>query len=414
MSIRYSRSKLHFEQVSLEKIADLTGTPAYVYSYAQIEENWRLFEKAFHHIPHLTCFAVKANSNLSVLRILRFLGAGADIVSGGELARVRRAGLHPDKIVFAGVGKSREEIRQAAKFGILAFNAESWSEIELLEATGKELERVLSVTLRVNPGVEPDTHHHVATGVPSSKFGIPLKDSVQVWRKARRLKHIQLVGLHIHIGSQILKISPFVTALKKLLALVRTIESQGSKVSLLDLGGGYGISYRPEENAIDIETLGREYARLLRGFGGTVLFEPGRFIVGNAGVLLTRVLHIKKSREKNFAICDAGMNDLIRPVLYDAWHEIIPVAASSSRQRILYDIVGPLCEEGDYLGRTRRLPQLLQGDLLAVLNAGAYGFTMSSNYNSKPRACEVMVNGKKWQVVRKRETVEELMRGEQI
>jgi len=414
MYIHYSHSKLHFEQVPLEKIVNSVGTPAYVYSRVQIQENWRLFENAFRHIPHLTCFAVKANSNLSVLRILRFLGAGADIVSCGELTRVRRAGLRPDKIVFAGVGKSREEIKQAAKFGILVFNAESWNEIELLEAVGKELGRVLSVTLRVNPGVEPNTHRHVATGVSTSKFGISLEDTAQVWRKAGRLKHIQLVGLHVHIGSQILKISPFVTALKKLLALVRTIESQGSRVSLLDFGGGYGISYRSEENAIDLEALGREYARLLRGFGGTVIFEPGRFIVGNAGVLLTRVLHIKRSRGKNFAICDAGMNDLIRPALYDAWHEIIPVAASKSRQRVLYDVVGPLCEEGDYLGHARRLPRLLQGDLLAVMNAGAYGFTMSSNYNSRPRACEVIVSGKKWQVARKRETVEELMHGERI
>jgi diaminopimelate decarboxylase len=414
MFVYYSRSKLHFEQVPLEKIVSSTGTPAYVYSRSRIRENLRLFENAFRRIPHLTCFAVKANSNLSVLKVLARLGVGADIVSGGELARVRRAGLHPDKIVFAGVGKSREEIRDAAKFGIRAFNAESWSEIELLDAVGKELGRILSVTLRVNPGVEPDTHRHVATGVLGSKFGIPLEDAAQVWRRAGRLKHIQLVGLHMHIGSQILKISPFVTALKKLLALVRTIESQGSKVSLLDLGGGYGISYRSKEKAIDIEALGHEYTRLLRSFDGTVLFEPGRFIVGNAGVLITRILHIKKSSGKNFAICDAGMNDLIRPALYDAWHEIIPITKGQSRQRVLYDVVGSLCEEGDYLGRARRLPRLSQGELLAVLNAGAYGFTMSSNYNSRPRACEVIVSGKKWQVARKRETVEELMRGEQV
>jgi len=414
MSIHYSRSKLYFEQVSLEKIVSSVGTPAYVYSRSRIHENLRLFENAFRRIPHLTCFAVKANSNLSVLKVLAQLGAGADIVSGGELARVRHAGFEPDKVVFAGVGKSREEIREAAKFGIRVFNAESWSEIGLLEATGRELGRVLSVALRINPGVLANTHHHIATGVPGSKFGIPLKDAAQVWRKAGRLKHIRLIGLHVHIGSQILKISPFVTALKKILELVRTIESQDSKVSLLDLGGGYGISYRTGESAIDLETLGREYARLLRGFGGTVIFEPGRFVVGNAGVLVTRVGHIKKSVGKNFAVCDAGMNDIIRPALYDAWHEIIPVAASNSRQRVLYDVVGPLCEEGDYLGRGRRLPRLGQGDLLAVLNAGAYGFTMSSNYNSRPRAVEVMVNGNRWQVIRKRETVEELMRGERI
>lgn len=407
----YYNKTLHVEGVSLRSLADKAGTPLYVYSRTKIIENFSNFDKAFSKFPHLICFAMKANSNLSIIRTLAKEGAGTDIVSGGELYRALKAGVSPKKIVFSGVGKTREEMRYALRSGILMFNVESVEELEALNDVAEDMDRKAPIALRVNPDVEADTHHHITTGKAENKFGIHKSIIIDVYRKASALRNISVLGLQAHIGSQITAVKPFETLIGVLLDMVDKLRHQGIALQYLDMGGGLGITYNKEAPPSPFR-LAEALEPHLRGRDITLLFEPGRFLVGEAGALITKVLYRKKSGHKTFVIVDAAMNDLARPALYDAYHEIVPVAQHRGRSKEVVDVVGPICESGDYLARARTIEFPEQGDLLAVKGAGAYGFAMSSQYNSRPRAAEILVSGKKWQVVRKRETLEDITRGE--
>jgi len=407
----YRDKRLHAEQVDLAAVAAAVGTPCYVYSRASIEERWRAFDAAFGRREHLVCYAVKANSNLAVLNTLARLGSGFDIVSGGELERVLAAGGDPARIVFSGVGKTEPEMTRALEAGILCFNVESEAELETLNEVAGRLGKQAPVSLRVNPDVDPDTHPYISTGLKESKFGIPIERAFAVYQDARKLEHVSTRGVDCHIGSQITTLRPFVDALERVLELVGELTDAGIELDHLDLGGGLGIGYGDEEVTepddyvlalLDgLQSHGSRYQRL------RLLIEPGRAIVGNAGVLLTRVLNLKHGEAKNFAVVDAAMSDLMRPALYDAWHDIAPIRQGLERKAHTYDVVGPVCESGDFLGRDRRLA-LAPGDCLAIASAGAYGFSMSSNYNTRPRAAEVMVDGDQFHVVRRRESVAEL------
>jgi diaminopimelate decarboxylase len=408
----YRNVDLCCEQVSLRTLAADVGTPAYVYSKAALLESYRAYDAAFAEVPHLVCYSVKANANLGVLATLARAGAGADIVSGGELFRALRAGFPPSKIIFSGVGKTRDELRDALKAEILMFNVESPSELRALDEVAREMGVRAPVALRVNPDVDPQTHPYIATGLKTSKFGIPFAQALAVYQDAASLKGVEVVGVDIHIGSQLTKASPFADALARVAALVKMLRERSIEIRTVDVGGGLGIRYGEEAPP----TL-REYAMVLlpalRELGVTVLLEPGRSIVGNAGVLLTRVLYRKDTGEKTFVVVDAAMNDLIRPVLYDARHEIRPVAeARLGGPRETVDVVGPVCESGDFLAKGRELARTEEGDLLAVMSAGAYGFAMASNYNTRPRAVEVLVDGNRYTIVRRRETYEDLVAGE--
>ncbi len=411
----YRQRRLHAEDVDVSAIAQQLGTPCYVYSRAAVEERYRAFDAAFGGHDHLVCYAVKANSNLAVLNLLARSGSGFDIVSGGELERVLRAGGDPAKIVFSGVGKTEAEMRAALQVGIHCFNVESAAELERLSAVAAALGKTAPVSLRVNPDVDPGTHPYIATGLKESKFGIPIADAAALYRRARELPGVRIEGVACHIGSQLTELAPFVEALDRVVRLIRALADAGIGLRHVDLGGGLGIRYdteQPPEPAAYVQALlarlDAEHCRGLR-----VLIEPGRAIVGNAGLLLTRVLYLKHGDDRNFAIVDAGMNDLVRPALYAAWHDIAPAAADRPRPLRRYDVVGPVCESGDFLGRDRELG-IEAGDLLAVVSAGAYGAVMASNYNTRPRAPEVMVDGSKIYVVRRRETVEELLAPEAI
>jgi len=413
----YRNKRLHAEKVDLLAIAERFGTPCYVYSRTGIEDRWRAFDSAFGRREHLVCYAVKANSNLAVLNVLARLGSGFDIVSGGELERVIAAGGDPKKIVFSGVGKTEAEMAQALERGILCFNVESEAELETLNAVAGRLGKRAPVSLRVNPDVDPDTHPYIATGLKESKFGIPFERAFAAYQQAQRLPHIAVSGADCHIGSQITALQPFVDALERILGLLGELGDAGIELEHLDLGGGLGIGYGAEQVAepddyvlalLDaLQQHGTRYQRL------KILIEPGRAVVGNAGVLLTRVLYLKHGETRNFAVVDAAMSDLVRPALYDAWHDIAPIAQEPAREAHTYDVVGPVCESGDFLGRDRRLA-VAPGDYLAIASAGAYGFTMSSNYNTRPRAAEVMVEGEQVHVVRRRESVAELFALESI
>jgi len=406
----YRNGELHVEQVALSQVAERYGTPCYVYSRAGITETYRAFDAAFGACDHLICYAVKANSTLGVLNVLARLGSGFDIVSGGELARVLAAGGDPRKVVFSGVGKSAEEMRQALAAGILCFNVESEGELLRLNEVAGEAGKTAAVSLRVNPDVDPRTHPYIATGLKENKFGIPYADALALYRRARDMRHIRIAGIGCHIGSQITAVAPFVAALDKVLELVDRLQAEGIALAHVDIGGGLGIRYRDESPPAVAD-----YARALIARLGNrplqLLLEPGRALVGQAGVLLTRVEYLKHGRERNFAVVDAAMNDLLRPALYDAWHEVRPVRAGSGGAR--YEIVGPVCETGDFLARDRTL-DLREGDLLAVMAAGAYGMSMSSNYNTRPRAAEVMVDGGAMHLIREREAVSELMAREML
>jgi len=404
----YRNGELHAEAVPLAQVAERYGTPCYVYSRAAITATYRAFDAAFGACDHLICYAVKANSNLGVLNVFARLGSGFDIVSGGELARVLAAGGDPRKVVFSGVGKSAEEMRQALAAGILCFNVESESELLRLNEAAGEAGKTAAVSLRVNPDVDPRTHPYIATGLKENKFGIPYEDAPELYRRSRSLQHLKVIGIGCHIGSQLTELAPFTAALDRILELANRLE--GVALAHIDVGGGLGIRYRGESPPAF-----KEYAGALTGRLGKhalkLLLEPGRALVGQAGVLLTRVEYLKHGRERNFAVVDAAMNDLLRPALYDAWHEVRPVRAGSGGAR--YDIVGPVCETGDFLARDRAL-DLREGDLLAVMAAGAYGMSMSSNYNTRPRAAEVMVDGGEMHLVREREAVSELMAREML
>lgn len=406
----YHQNSLYVEKVPIKKIAKAAGTPIYIYSQAKLLENFRKFDLAFHDFPHLICFALKANSNLSLARCFRKVGAGADIVSGGELFRALRAGFSPRKIVFSGVGKTREEMRYALSKNILMFNVESIEELKELNAVAKSQGVKAPIAIRVNPDLPVDTHHHIRTGTAENKFGIHKKYIFEAYRLTKNLKSLHILGIQAHIGSQITSVAPFLQLLKILLELAHALAKEGIVVRYLDIGGGLGISYRSEEPPSPAD-LAKQFRPLLAGKNFTLLFEPGRFLVGNAGILVTRVLYRKNTARKNFVIVDAAMNDLARPALYDAYHEIVPVTKHGGIKKIV-DVVGPICESGDYFAKNRKLPYPKNGDLLAIENTGAYGFSMSSQYNSRPRAAEVLVKGKKWEVIRRRETYEDLIRGE--
>jgi len=402
---------LYAENVPLAEIAKQYGTPAFVYSRAAIEHGYREFSNACSGRDVLICYSVKANSNLAVLNILARLGSGFDIVSGGELARVLAAGGSAAKTVFSGVGKSEAELRTALAAGVLCFNVESEGELDRLASIAAGMGKTAPVSLRVNPDVDPRTHPYIATGLRESKFGIAYDAAIPIYRRAAKLPSIQVTGIDVHIGSQITDVEPFVAALEKLLEFVDLLDATGVHLEHLDLGGGLGIRYHDEEPPELKDYLGRLFQRL----GGRkirVLFEPGRSLVGNTGVLLTRVEYLKHSAAKNFVVVDAGMNDLIRPSLYDAWHEVLPVTPREGPAR-RYDIVGPVCESADFLAKERSLAVAV-GDLLVIMSAGAYGMAMSSNYNSRPRPPEIMVDGAKPWLVRERERTESLFASERL
>jgi len=407
--ITRSQRVLHVESLSLTDLAERFGTPCYIYSKAAITAAFGEFEQAFATLRPLVCYAVKANGNLGILRLLANLGAGFDIVSGGELSRVLAAGGDPGKVVFSGVGKSAAEMAQALRAGVLCFNVESAAELERLSQVASELGLRAPISLRVNPDVDPGTHPYIATGLKESKFGVAYAEALALYQKAARLPGIQVTGIDCHIGSQITELPPFIAALEKILALVEQLVKAGIPLHHLDLGGGVGIRYR-DETPIVLKDYAREVASRLNGFGGRLLLEPGRRIIGNGGLLLTRIEYLKTSAEHCFAIVDAAMNDLIRPSLYEAWHEIVPVIEGAAPATLM-DVVGPVCETGDILGKGRKLAAA-QGDLLAILSAGAYGASMGSNYNARPRPPEVLVDGDQAHLIRRRESVEDLYRDE--
>ena len=400
---------LHAEAVALSSIAAQFGTPTYVYSRAHIEVQYRAYADALQGMPYLVCFAVKANSNIGVLNVLARLGAGFDIVSRGELERVLAAGGEASKIVFSGVGKSRDDMCRALEVGVHCFNVESTDELERLQSVAAEMGKTAAISLRVNPDVDAGTHPYISTGLKENKFGIAIADAPAVYARAAALPNLQVMGVDCHIGSQLTTLPPFLDALDRLLALVDNLAAQGIQIKHLDLGGGLGVQYRDEQ-----PPLAGDYIKAVReriaGRDLKLVFEPGRYIVANAGVLLTQIEYLKHTEHKDFAIVDAAMNDLIRPALYQAWMDVVAVEPRAGATRN-YDIVGPICETGDFLAKDRDLA-LAEGDLLAVRSAGAYGFVMSSNYNTRGRAAEVMVDGEQAFEVRRRETLSELFAGE--
>jgi diaminopimelate decarboxylase len=406
---------LRCERIPLPELAERFGTPLYVYSAEMIRERVRAFQKAFRGVEHSICYSVKANSNLSILRMLRKLGCGFDVVSGGELERVLRADRRGAKrVVFSGVGKTEAEIAAALKAGILLFNLESASELEAVAKCAAKGKRTAKIAFRVNPDVPADTHPYISTGLHKHKFGVPLGEAQALYARAAKEKYLQVAGVSVHIGSQITDFAPFGEAMTRVAELVRQLRGDGHAIKYVDAGGGMGIDYSGEA---DIALAIAEYARALtgplRGLGVNLLLEPGRSIVGAAGVLLTRVLYRKTNGEKKFLVVDAGMNDLIRPSLYQAEHQIVPVVSGGPDVEVV-DIVGPVCESGDFFARGREVPVVPEGELLAILDTGAYGMALASNYNTRPRAAEVLVEGKSAKVVRRRETVEDLLRSESV
>jgi diaminopimelate decarboxylase len=410
-AFNYRDGELFAEGVALSALAQRFGTPTYVYSRAHIEGQYRAYADALAGMPHLVCFAVKANSNIGVLNVLARLGAGFDIVSSGELERVLAAGGEPSRIVFSGVGKSRDDMRRALEVGVHCFNVESSVELERLQKVAAELGVKAPVSLRVNPDVDAGTHPYISTGLKENKFGIDIEQAEAVYARAAELPNLDVIGVDCHIGSQLTTLEPFLDALDRLLLLVDKLAARGITIKHLDLGGGLGVQYRDEQPPLAGDYIAAVRKRLA-GRDMSLVFEPGRFIVANAGVLLTQVEYLKHTEHKDFAIIDAAMNDLIRPALYQAWMDVSPVQPRDGEARN-YDLVGPICETGDFLAKDRQLV-LAEGDLLAVRSAGAYGFVMSSNYNTRGRAAEVLVDGEQAFEVRRRETVQELYAGESL
>jgi diaminopimelate decarboxylase len=408
----YKKGELYAEEVPVREIATKYGTPVYIYSASTLVRHFKAYDEAFDGKHHIICFALKANSNSAVIRLFAKHGAGADVVSGGELFRALKAGIPAKKIVYAGVGKTADEIRFALKSKILMFNVESENELREIDRIAADMKVKASIALRINPDIDPQTHPYISTGLKKHKFGIPIDDALEHYKFAKSLKNIAVVGIHKHIGSQLTKISPFVDALKRILILIDELAKSGIRIDFLDIGGGLGITYLDEQPP-QPRDLAEQILPLLEGRDVTVVMEPGRSLVGNAGILVTKTLYLKEGEEKNFVIVDAGMNDLMRPSLYNAYHHIQPVV-KTRRDTIIADVVGPICESGDFLAKDREIPKVNQGEYLAVMSAGAYGFSMSSTYNSRPRVAEVMVNGTKFALVRKRETYADLLRGESI
>ena len=414
----YQNNNLFCESVPVASIAEAVGTPFYLYSTATLSRHFEAFDGSFSDTPHITCFAVKSCSNLSILRLFAKMGGGADIVSGGELFRALKAGVDPKRIVYSGVGKSEQELRTALQSGILLFNVESEQELERLQKVASELKVKAPVSFRINPDVDPKTHAYISTGLAKNKFGIPIEEAEEIYAQARNMPDINVCGVSCHIGSQLTEISPFVESLKKLKTFISRLRDININISYLDLGGGLGITYNDEEPPHP-----RDYAKAIKlemaslnenGRNCTLILEPGRVIVGNAGILVTRVEYTKKGPVKKFVIVDAGMNDLARPSLYSAFHDICPVERRADRGNEVVDVVGPICETGDFLAKNQEVPVFNSGDLIAVMSAGAYGFSMASNYNSRPRVAEVLVKENEFFVIRKRETYESLIAGETI
>lgn len=409
---QFKKNKLYAEQIPVEEIAQKVGTPVYVYSYATLKRHFSIFNEAFAAVPHLLCFSMKCNSNLAILKAIANEGGGVDIVSGGELFRALQSGVDPQKIVYSGVGKTDAEIEQALKAGILMFNVESEPELEAINRVAGTLGKKAPISLRVNPNIDPKTHPYISTGMKKSKFGIDVKKALEIYKKAKALPNLKILGLDCHIGSQLTQVRPFVDALKKLKILISKLRKLGIDIHYLDLGGGLGIRYKDENPPSPVH-----YAKAIldeiKDLNVTLIFEPGRVIMGNSGILLTRVIYNKKGSAKEFVVVDAAMNDLIRPAFYGSFHEISHANQKKGRKRKT-DVVGPICESGDFFAQNRLLPEAKAGDLLAIFSAGAYGFAMSSNYNSRPRAAEVLVNDDQFHVIRERETLEDLVKGEKI
>jgi diaminopimelate decarboxylase len=410
----YRHGELYCEQVPVSRIAKELGTPCYVYSHATLVRHFRAYDSAFKNIPHVIAFAMKANSNLAILRLMAKEGSGADIVSGGELFRALKAGVPASKIVFAGVGKAPDEIRDALKADILMFNVESPAELHAINEVAAAVGRKARVALRINPDIDPKTHPYISTGFKKSKFGIAADRAMEEFALASSLSHIEVVGVHAHIGSQLTEVAPFIEALKKIVTLIQDLHGQGVSIRYLNIGGGLGITYSDEKPPLP-QDLSDAILPLVQNLKLTLVMEPGRVIVGNAGILVTKALYRKEGEAKTFVIVDAAMNDLIRPSLYGAYHEIRPIDEEAGRRaKQQVDIVGPVCESGDFLAKDRMLAAVKPGELLAVMSAGAYGFVMASNYNSRPRVPEALIKDGEIHVIRARETYDDLIKGETI
>lgn len=406
----YQGTELFAEDTPVAEITQRYGTPCYIYSRATLERHWHAFNDAFDTQPHLVCYAVKANSNIAILNLFARLGSGFDIVSMGELERVLKAGGDPDKIIFSGVGKRVDEMQRALEVGIHCFNVESEAELERLNEVAAEMGKIAPISMRINPDVDAGTHPYISTGLKDNKFGIDITIAEDIYQKAATMKSIKILGIDCHIGSQLTEVAPFIDALERVIALADKLKALGISIEHLDLGGGLGVKYQDENPPLPADYTEQLFSNpAIKDY--KILIEPGRAITANAGLLVTKVEYLKLSEHKNFAIIDAAMNDLIRPALYQAWQEIIPVDKSNRAATHEYDIVGPVCESSDFLGKDRAL-NIKQGDLLAVRSSGAYGFTMSSNYNSRPRVAEIMVDGKEIHLINERETIEQLMQGE--
>ncbi|MCK4603072.1 MAG: diaminopimelate decarboxylase [Deltaproteobacteria bacterium] len=408
----YKDKELYCENIPVKEIAGKVKTPFYLYSSATLTRHFNVFDRAFSGHPHLICFAVKANSNLAVLNLLGELGAGADIVSGGELYRALKAGIPADRVVYSGVGKTEKEIREAAKADILMFNVESMEELDAISRQARRLKCRVRVSFRVNPDVDANTHPYISTGLKKNKFGLPMSQALEAYKVASDRDELDVVGIDCHIGSQLIRVEPFVDAIGRIKSLLQGLEGFGIRLKFIDVGGGLGIRYQ-DETPPEPYAYARALLSEVKDLPHCLIIEPGRSIVGNAGILVTKILYTKDTGEKRFYIVDAAMNDLARPSLYEAYHEILPVIETNTHLHPA-DIVGPICETGDFLARERPMPDLNQGSLLAVMSAGAYGFTMSSNYNSRPRVSEVMVKDDHFKVIRKRETYTSLLRGETV
>ncbi|HEY4715617.1 MAG TPA: diaminopimelate decarboxylase [bacterium] len=407
----YRNNELYCEEVPIKKIVREAGTPLYIYSSRTLKRHFKEFDEPFKPISHITCYSVKANSNLSLISLFASMGSGADVVSGGELFRALKGGIPPKKIVFSGVGKTEMEIKEALKAGILLFNAESEEELSVINEVAGKLKKKAPVSLRINPDIVLQTHHYISTGAKINKFGVPFQKAIGIYSHAKRYKHLNFAGIDAHIGSQITMLTPFIETIRRLHGIISEIKKGAVNIKYLDIGGGLGITYDEEDPPHP-----REYAsaliKELKGWKGALITEPGRVIVGNAGILVTKVIYRKENSAKKFIIVDAGMNDLIRPALYGAFQEIVPV--DQKEHTIVADVVGPICESGDFFAKERMIADVRRDDLLAIMGTGAYGFSMSSNYNSRGRAAEVVVDGSKYRIIRSRETYPDLIRGEKI
>jgi len=408
----YKNGELYGEDVPVANIAKAVGTPVYIYSYKTLERHFLVFDGAFKGIPHITCYSCKANSNIAILRVMGGLGGGTDIVSGGELYRALQAGISPQKIVFSGVGKTEEEIKSAVKAGILMINVESADELAATRRVAREMKKKVPLSVRVNPQIDAKTHPYITTGLKKNKFGVLWDEAYRLYHEMQADEYLDPIGISSHIGSQILELGPFVEAIQSLKKMVLQLREEGIPIAYIDIGGGLGITYK-DELPPQPGDYGKIIEKELKGMGLTVILEPGRVLVGNSGILVTQLLYRKQGPGKTFYIVDGAMNDLVRPAFYDAYHEIIPVNRETGTD-IKTDIVGPICESGDFFAKDRNVADLQRGEFLAIMGAGAYGFSMSSNYNSRRRAAEVLVKGKEFFVIRKRESFKDLIRGESI